>query len=66
MEKQTHLDATIGQCHMVTNFVKEFVRHHAFNEPILPTIIFDHYDNEHCDDDRGDNDMTLLIVAPQI
>ncbi len=31
MEKEMHLDATIGQCHMVSNFMKEFVKHHAPN-----------------------------------
>jgi hypothetical protein len=60
------LDAAIGQCRMVSNFVKEFVRHHALDQPIPPTIILDHYDDEHRDDDGGDNDMTLLTVAPQI
>jgi hypothetical protein len=29
MEKETHLDAAIGQRRMVSNFMKEFVRHHA-------------------------------------
>jgi hypothetical protein len=66
MEKETHLDAAIGQHCMVSNFVKKFVKHHAFNQPILPTIIPDHYDDEHCDDDGGDSDMTFLTVAPQI
>jgi hypothetical protein len=31
MEKETHLDVTISQRRMVSNFVKEFVRHHALN-----------------------------------
>jgi hypothetical protein len=29
MEKETHLDAAIGQRHMVSNFVKKFIKHHA-------------------------------------
>jgi hypothetical protein len=29
MEKETHLDAAIAQRRMVSNFMKEFVRHHA-------------------------------------
>ncbi|CAM6022183.1 unnamed protein product [Sphagnum balticum] len=66
MEKEMHLDVAIGQRRMVSNFVKEFVRHHALDQPILPTIIPNHYDDERCDDDGGDSDMTLLIVAPQI
>jgi hypothetical protein len=51
---------------MVSNFVKEFVKHHAPDQPVSPTIIPDHYDNERCDDDDGDNDMTLSIIAPLI
>jgi hypothetical protein len=66
MEKEMHLDATIGQCHMVSNFMKEFIRHHAPNQHVPPTIILDHYDNKHCDDDGGDNNMTLSTIAPQI
>jgi len=31
MEKETHLDAAIGQRCMVSNFMKEFVKHHAFD-----------------------------------
>jgi hypothetical protein len=31
MEKETHLDAAIGQRRMVSNFVKKFVKHHALN-----------------------------------
>ncbi len=31
MEKETHLDAAIGQHRMVSNFVKEFVKHHALD-----------------------------------
>ncbi|CAN5972739.1 unnamed protein product [Sphagnum jensenii] len=66
MEKETHLDAAIGQCRMMSNFVKGFVRHHVPNQPVSPTISPDHYDDEHCDDDGGDNDMTLSTVALQI
>jgi hypothetical protein len=66
MEKETHLDVAIGQCRMVSNFVKELIMHHALDQLVMPTIIPDHYDDERCDDDGGDNDMTLLIVAPQI
>ncbi len=51
---------------MVSNFVKEFVKHHAPDQHIPPTIIYDHYDDECCDDDGGDNDMILLTVVPQI
>jgi len=66
MEKETHLDATIGQCHMVSNFVKEFVRHLVPNQPVSPTISLDHYDDKHCDDDGGDNGMTFSTIAPEI
>jgi hypothetical protein len=66
MEKEMHLDATIGLRRMMSNFMKEFVRHHAPNQPVPPTIIPNHYDDERCDDDGGDNHMTLLTVAPQI
>jgi hypothetical protein len=66
MEKDTDLDAAIGQCRMVSNFVKKFVRHHAPDQPIPPTIIPNHYDDEHCDDDGGDSDMTLSTITPQI
>jgi hypothetical protein len=66
MEKETHLDATIGRSCMVSNFVKEFVRHHAPNQLVSPTIIPYHYDDECCDDDGGDSDMTFSTVVPQI
>jgi len=66
IEKETHLDATIGQCCMVSNFVKEFIKHHVPNQPVSPTITPDHYDDEHCVDDGGDNDMTFSTVVPQI
>ncbi|CAM6027652.1 unnamed protein product [Sphagnum balticum] len=66
MEKETHLDVAIGQRHMVSNFVKEFVRHHAPNQPVPPTIILDQYDDEHCDDDGGDSDMILSTITLQI
>ncbi len=66
IEKEMHLDVAIGQHRMVSNFVKKFVRHHAPDQPVPPTIIPDHYDDERCDDDGGDSDMTLSTVAPQI
>jgi len=61
-----HLDATTGQRRMVSIFVKKFVRHHTPDQPVLPTIIPDHYDDKCCDDDVGDNDITLLTITPQI
>jgi len=66
MEKEMHLDVAISQRHMVSNFVKKFIRHHALDQLVLPTIILDHYDNKRCDDDGGDSDMTHSTIAPQI
>jgi hypothetical protein len=51
---------------MVSNFVKKFIRHHPLDRPIPPTITLDHYDDECCNDDGGDNDMTLSTIALQI
>jgi hypothetical protein len=39
MEKEMHLDAAIGQRRMVSNFMKEFIKHHAFDQHVPPTII---------------------------
>jgi len=66
MEKEMHLDAAIGRRRMVSNFLKDFIKHHALDQPVPPTIIPNQYDDERCDDDAGDSDMTLSIVAPQI
>ncbi len=60
------MDAAIGQRRTVSIFMKKFIRHHAPDQPILLTIIPNHYDNKHCDDDGGDSNMTLSIVVPQI
>jgi len=51
---------------MVSNFVKEFVRHHVPNQHVPPTIIPDHYDIKHYDDDGGDSEMTFSTIALQI
>ncbi len=66
MEKEMHLDAAIGQHCMVSNFMKEFVKHHAPNQLVPPTIVPYHYDDEHYDDDGGDSHMTFSTIAPQI
>jgi hypothetical protein len=66
MEKEMHLDAAIGQRHMVWNFMKKFGRHHAPDQLVPPTIIPYHYDDECCDDGGGDSRMTLSTIAPQI
>jgi hypothetical protein len=66
IKKETHLDVAIGQCYMVSNFVKKFVRHHAPDQLVLPTIVPNHYDDKHCDDGGGDSDMTFSIVVLQI
>jgi hypothetical protein len=66
MEKEMHLDVAIGQHRMVSNFMREFIRHHAHDQHVLPTIILNHYDDKRCDDDGGDSDMTFSTVVPQI
>jgi hypothetical protein len=59
------MDVTISQRRTMLTFVKEFVKQHAFDQPVPHTIIPDSYNDDRAHD-VGDIDMTPTIAAPMI
>ncbi len=65
LKKQTHMDAAISQCRIMSTFVKEFIKQHTPDQHVPYTIIPDSYDDDRVHDDVNIY-MTSTIVVPTI